>query len=90
MSGLTQRNININARFGKAPCGFSYITVGQNQALADPCVGRHGVQDAPATSRAAYSTMLAFGAKLGDSSSEPGDNVLQLGEPRLRSIMAMR
>src|SRR3546814_9297983 len=41
-------------------------------------------------SRAAYSTMLAFGAKLGDSSSDPGDSVDQRGDPRLRSSNAIR
>jgi len=40
-------------------------------------------------SRAAYNTMLALGAKLGDSSSEPGDSVLQRGEPSELSIIAI-
>src|SRR3546814_11679556 len=34
--------------------------------------------------------MLAFGAKLGDSSSDPGDSVDQRGDPRLRSSNAIR
>ena len=34
--------------------------------------------------------MLAFGAKLGDSSSEPGESMDQRGEPRLRSSIAIR
>src|SRR5690606_9460174 len=41
-------------------------------------------------SRAAYSSMLALGAKLGDSSSEPGERVVQRGVPRLRSMTASR
>ena len=41
-------------------------------------------------SRAAYSSMLALGAKLGDSSSEPVDTVLQRGDPRLESMIAIR
>src|SRR5690349_6826170 len=41
-------------------------------------------------SLAAYSSMLALGAKLGDSSIEPGESIDQRGEPRLRSISAMR
>src|SRR5690606_25059824 len=41
-------------------------------------------------SRAAYRIILAFGAKLGDSSSEPGDSVDQRGVPRLRSSTAIR
>src|SRR5690606_24428716 len=41
-------------------------------------------------SLAAYSNIPAFGAKLGDSSSEPGDSMLQRGVPRLRSSKAMR
>src|SRR5690606_472492 len=41
-------------------------------------------------SRAASGIRLAFGAKLGASSSEPGDSVDHRGVPRLRSSTAIR
>ena len=79
------RPVRVTARGGVSAAP---ATIALDVSMVPPAETAYSTPRPP--SRAAYSSMPALGAKLGDSSRLPVDTVLQRGDPRLESMIAIR